>query len=80
MNRRDLLKATLAGIAAVGLTPWAEARARAADRRRATERWIDQHRSGITGGAGIPVRVPWPRWPFFIGFVVAAGWLWRVRR
>ncbi|MEP6744990.1 MAG: hypothetical protein ABJB33_05795, partial [Gemmatimonadota bacterium] len=53
---------------------------RAADRRRATERWIDQHRSAMTGGAGIPVRVPWPRLPFFIGFVVAAGWLWRVRR
>ena len=35
MRRRDLVKATLLGTAAIGLAPWAEARALVAGRRRA---------------------------------------------
>jgi len=51
---------------------------RAVERRRATERWIAEHRGGIAmGDQRSPERIPWPLWPFFIGFVVSAGWLWR---
>jgi hypothetical protein len=50
-----------------------------AERRRVTERWIAEHRTGMHEGGRIPFRSPWPLWPFFLCFVAASGWLWRMR-
>lgn len=52
---------------------------RAAERRRVTEEWIGAQRGIPAPGGAVPVRVPWPLWPFFLLFVAAVGWLWRVR-
>ena len=54
--------------------PW-----RSAERRRGTELWIATHRSEEATGERTPRRAPWPLWPFFLSFIVAAGWLWRPR-
>jgi hypothetical protein len=48
-----------------------------AERRRVTERWIAGQRGAAAGNDKAPGQVPWPLWPFFVGFVISAGWLWR---
>lgn len=52
----------------------------AAERRRVTELWIDQHRSVMNDRERVPVRSPWPLWPFYLVFVGATAWLWRIPR
>ena len=31
----------------------------------------------VVAGAAVPVRIPWPLWPFYLLFVAAAALLWR---